>query len=244
MDANRVFQMASSYYQQCVELVKTAIIRKLPNGKYRVLSGKGKNLGTYDSRSAAEKRLHQVEYFKHVDKSKAQDQQEIDLTDIDDFSYSAIMRKLRQKASKEQVMEFLKIFKTFFDKAVKDKIQKPEKIALQEALVKFNKRYPLKMKRKLVKSAAVSELGDATLVGNYLANIIRFTLNRIPPDRRPKALNSLKIKFSGIDENDIASKNLPPYAAIGQSITFVKHILFNQDARYVREVLDAIVRSL
>lgn len=42
------------------------IIRKLDNGKYRLYSKKGKNLGTYDTRSGAEKREQQVQYFKHM----------------------------------------------------------------------------------------------------------------------------------------------------------------------------------
>lgn len=242
MDVERVFQLASEYHQRC--MVITAVIRKLPNGKYQVKSESGKNLGTYPSRPQALKRLQQIEMFKHMDKNKADDKKEIDLTDIDDFSYSAVMRKLRQKATKEQVMEFLKLFKAHFDKAVKNKSQKPEKIALQNALIKFNKQHPIRLKRKLIKSAAAGELGDSALVGRYLADIIRFTLNRVPADRRPKAIQSLKMKFSGINENDIASKNMPPFASIGQSITFVKHILFNQDAHYVRDVLDNIVRAL
>jgi hypothetical protein len=41
------------------------MIRKGPGG-YRVLSEKGKNLGgPYKTRAAAEKRLRQVEFFKH-----------------------------------------------------------------------------------------------------------------------------------------------------------------------------------
>lgn len=32
---------------------------------FKVLSKKGKNLGTYSSKKSAEKRLKQVEYFKH-----------------------------------------------------------------------------------------------------------------------------------------------------------------------------------
>lgn len=244
MTIDRLLHLASEYQHQCAEMVKTAVIRKLPNGKYRVMSESGKNLGTYTSRSDAKERLKQIEMFKHMDKSKVDDKKEIDLTDIDDFSYSAIMRKLRQKASKEQVLEFMRLFKQHFDKAVKDKIQKPERVALQDALIRFNKKHPIKLKRKLVKSAATGELGDAASVGQYLAGIIRFTLNRIPADRRQKAIDNLKNKFSMINENEIASKNLPPYSSIGQSITFVKNILFNQDAHYVREVLDAIVRAL
>jgi len=39
-------------------------IRKVKSG-YRLLSGKGKNLGTYPSKAGAEKRERQVQYFKH-----------------------------------------------------------------------------------------------------------------------------------------------------------------------------------
>lgn len=42
----------------------------MPNGKYRVLSEEGKNLGESDSRAGAEKRLQEVEYFKYLDKKK------------------------------------------------------------------------------------------------------------------------------------------------------------------------------
>lgn len=47
------------------------MIRKLPDGRYRLYSmkkdpktGKRRNLGTYDSREGAERRERQVEFFK------------------------------------------------------------------------------------------------------------------------------------------------------------------------------------
>ena len=49
-----------------------AMIRKLKSGKYRLYSrkadaktGKRKNLGTFDTREAAEKHERAVQYFKH-----------------------------------------------------------------------------------------------------------------------------------------------------------------------------------
>jgi hypothetical protein len=242
---NEILQLADTYEKECFQgLVKVARIRKLPDGKYRVLSEKGKNLGTSNTKGEAEERLRQVEYFKHRDQNSAEDSKEIDLRDADDFSYSAIMRKMREKASKEQVLEFLKLFKIQFDKAVKNKLQKPEKVALQNALIKFNKIHSVKLEKKLVKNAAVSELGDPTLVGKYLADIVRFTLNRMAPDKRIKAIESLRRKFYAFNVNEIANKNLPPSSAIGQSITFVKHVLFNHDPQYVRDVLNNLVRNL
>lgn len=43
-------------------------IEELKDGKFRLLSHDGKNLGTFDSRAAAEKHEREVEYFKHNDK--------------------------------------------------------------------------------------------------------------------------------------------------------------------------------
>jgi hypothetical protein len=41
------------------------MIRKVADG-YRVVSKGGKNLGTYRTRAEAERRLRQVEMFKHM----------------------------------------------------------------------------------------------------------------------------------------------------------------------------------
>jgi hypothetical protein len=242
---DEIIQLANNYEISCQQLVKIARVRKLPNGKYRVLSQKGKNLGTFDSERAAKKHLKEVEYFKHLDKSDAADSSSvIDLTKTEEFAYSAIMRQLRRKASKEQVRLFLKIYKTEFDKVVRAKLKQPERVALQNALVKFDKIHKIKLDKKLIKNAAVSELGNSQAVGNYLASIVHFILNRVPPEKRLLARDSLKQKFSLMGESEIASKHLPDSAAIAQSITFVKHVLFNHDANYVREVLNSLVSAL
>jgi len=245
LDTNQILKLASNYEESCVNsLIKLARIKKLPNGKYRVVSMKGKNLGTYNSRSAAVKRLQQVEFFKNRDVSHADDEKIIDLTGATDFGLSAIMREMKQKASNEQVRCFLSLYNKYFNKAVKNKLQKPDNVALQNSLIDFNKLHKIKVKKKLVKSAAVSELGDPVAVGTYLANIVRFTLNRIPVDKRQNAIESLRRKFYSLNANELAQKNLVPTSSIGQAITFVKHILFNHDAVYIRSVIDNIVRSL
>lgn len=244
-----ILKLASTYEEECLQgLVKVARIRQLPDGKYRVLSQKGKDLGTYKSRKAAEKRLRQVEFFKHLDKSKADDQGNaiapIDLTKADEFSYSALMRKLRQEASPEQVKAFLQLFKTQFDKAVKSKVNKPERIALQNAILKFHKIHPIKLDKKMVKCAAIAELGDPDSVGKYLSDIVKFMLLRLPVQKRPRAAQILKQKFSVLSENAIAGKKMPPASVYGQAITFIKHVLFNQDATYIRNVLNSLSRYL
>ena len=240
-----LLQLVDVYENKCQQdLVRFAKIRKLPGGRYRVLSQKGKNLGTSQTKEQAAKRLKQVEYFKHHDKSNAKDMAIIDLTDIDEFAYSAIMRKLRQIAKPEQIKSFLKLYKAYFDKAVKGNKHSPEKIALQNAVIKLSKVYKIKLDKDMVKSAAITELGNAELVGRYLSDIVKFILNRIPAEKRLHAVEVLKQKFSNLNEVEISSKVLPQAAAYGQAITFVKHVLFNQDARYIRTVLDSLVKSL
>lgn len=223
-------------------IYKIAYIKKLPGNKWRVVSEKGKNLGTFDTKEEAQKRLQQVEMFKHIKKKKASSH--IDLTDIENFSLSAVMRKLRQECSQEQILEFLKIYKDHFDEGIKKDIQQPEKLALSKTLIEFNKLYPVKINKNVIKNAAITELGNPTQVGQYLANIIRFLLKRISVENRAKSINSLKHKLYYLDVNEIASKKMPASASMGQSITLVKHILFGHNAKYVREVINNIVNSL
>lgn len=238
---NKILRSVNDYEDKCHEITKYAKIRKLPNGKYRVLSEKGKNLGTLDTKEKAVKRLRQVEYFKDHNKS---DDKVIDLTKADDFSYSALMRQMRQKASATQLKTFMIIFKNEFDNAIKNDFQKPDKVALQNTVIKFNKIHKIKLSKTLVKNASISELGSPILVGKYLANIVKFILTRIKPENRMKAINNLKHKFYILNTNEIANKKLPASSAIGQSITFVKHVLFNHDANYIREVINNLIRNL
>lgn len=243
-EIDSILKLADNYYNSCQQMVKVSRIRKLPDGKYRVVSKDGKNLGTYKSRETAKKRLKQVEYFKHFDHADANDSNIIDLGDADEFAYSAIMRKLREKASQEQVIRFLKIYKEQFDNAVKKKLQKPERVALQNALIKFNRFHKIKLDKKLTKNASISELGNAEQVGRYLSDIVKFTISKMQQEKRLAALHKLKQKFYSMNESEISNKNLPESAAVGQSITFVKHVLFNHDAKYIRDVLNALVRYL
>lgn len=243
--ADEILQLASKYESNCHgSLVKLARIRQLTNGKYRVFSRDGVPQGTFTSKDKAKKKLKELEYARNFDHQDAKDGEVIDLTDADDFTYSAIMRKMRKSAPKEVVQEFLAIFKQHFDRAVQKKLQKPERVALQNALVRFNKIHKVKINTKLVKNAAVAELGNAQQVGAYLANIVKFTLSRVDPAKRYDATISLQKKFNMMDAGEVSTKNLPQSAAVGQAITFVKHVLFGHDAKYVRDVLDSLVRSL
>lgn len=100
--------------------LKEAYIRKLPNGKYRVLSEKGKNLGTFDSHDKAAKHLGEVEYFKHKDDNKAYEQE----------TYSSILRRLNKEGNEEITSCFLTAFKEAFDLFVLSGEDEPAEKAL------------------------------------------------------------------------------------------------------------------
>lgn len=224
--------------------IKVARIKKLPNGKYRVVSEKGKNLGESNSLKGAKKRLQQVEFFKHKDLNHIEEKQEIDLSKLEANSYSAIVRELNKNATKEQVIEFLSLYKHNFDKSFKAKLQKPETIALKKTFREFQKKYDLKIDSKIIKEATLAELGTAQQVGAYLANVVKFTLNKISPENRAKSINSVKRKIYNFNENELANKKMPASAASGSAITFLKHVLFKHEAGYIRAVINEIVRNL
>lgn len=169
----------------------------------------------------------------------------LDLTDVEDFTYSAFLRKLRQKLEYNYFLKFIQIFKSEFDAAVASDVQEPEKISLQKTLIKFNRTVmPIKITKSLIKNAAVSELGNPEEVGKYLSNIVRFILKRIAPQNRAKSVENLRQKFYDLNAFEISTKKMPASSALGQSITFVKHVLFNHDARYIKRVLDSLAKNL
>ena len=122
-------------------IIKNSFIRKLPNGKYRVVSRKGKNLGTYKTKEEASARLRAIEFFKH---KKASDNT-IDLSDLEDLSYSAIMRVLRKNADYEIISSFLSIYKQIFDSLVKNEMDNPADKTLPITLMIFGQLYSVKL---------------------------------------------------------------------------------------------------
>lgn len=221
-------------------MIKVAYIKKI-NNKWRVFSEKGKNLGTYDTKQEAEKRLKQIHWFKY----KKASVDILDLTEVESFTYSAFLRVLRRNVDKSDFLKFLKIYKKEFDHCVEFQIENTEKISLQKTLIKFNKTVmPIKINKSIVKNAALTELGNPQDVGKYLAEIVKFITSRISETNRSKSLANLKLKINNLDLFDISNKKLPSSASLGQSITFIKHVLFGHDARYIKMVLENIVKNI
>jgi hypothetical protein len=131
-----------------LEMMKIAFIRKMPNGKWRVLSEKGKTLGTYFTKEQAVTRLRQIEYFKHKKKKKRTAGDElgpIDLTSLEELAYSGVMRELRKQCDVEAVQEFLKIFKKVFDALVMNGEENPAEKAMPVTIVMFGKNHNIEL---------------------------------------------------------------------------------------------------
>lgn len=111
-------------------ITKISFIKKLPNGKYKVLSRKGKNMGIFDSKSDAERRLQQIEFFKR--------QASINIDDADEFTYSSISRYLRKELSSNDFYMFQKKYKENFDNFYLDDVDNFEEKALEETLISLD----------------------------------------------------------------------------------------------------------
>jgi hypothetical protein len=131
-----------------LDIKKISFIRKNPNGGYSILSEKGKHLGTYPSRSQAEKRLKQIEFFKYKKKKrnkKAAAAECLDLSHLDDLSFSAVMREIKQQCSDETMKDFLSIFKAIFDGLLLLGNNDPADATMPIALFMFNKLHEINL---------------------------------------------------------------------------------------------------
>jgi hypothetical protein len=116
MKYKNINKYAEAFVDAVEILLKIAKIRKLPNGQYRVLSEKGKNLGTYKTQEEAKKRLRQVEFFKHKN-----------------ANYSEIVRNMKkdENYSDDDVKKFQGVFKKNFDYCWEDGEENPEEKAIE-----------------------------------------------------------------------------------------------------------------
>lgn len=149
MSRDSVFKFAEEYYKLAA-IIKNAFIKKLPSGKYRVLSQKGKNLGTFKTKEEAQKRLRLVEFFKHK-KIKKNANKSLDLSKIEAFSLSSIMRQINKQLGPEACIEFAELFKNKFDDLILAKKSEVEEHALVYAVKEFNKHYSININKEFLK---------------------------------------------------------------------------------------------
>lgn len=112
--------------------------------------------------------------------------------------------------------------------------------ALMECHLKEAKR-----QERFIKLAAVGiEMGSPETAGKGLAEIAKFVMKRIPEHKRSSAINKLRAKINRMDPQEIAAKSTPEFAAMGQALTFIKHILIGKSADYIAQTLRFLALSL
>ena len=166
----------------------------------------------------------------------------IKISKADDFTYSAVTRLLRKELDDKDLRKFQELYRKNFEEIYLSDAKELEKTSLKKTLIELQEELNLEI--DIVKKANLEQLGTPEEVGKYLANIVKFTLQRIKPESRKLSMLKLKKKIFLLNENELAGKKMPASAAMGNSITFIKHILFNQSSKYIREVLNNIARNL
>lgn len=223
----QIEKFAEEFYNFSSGMEKLAFVRKTDNGKWEVVSKKGKPLGTYDTKTQAVKRLRQIEFFKH---KKASEKNPT-------LSYSAIIRLLNKECDEDTVKKFQTLFKKKFDELYLSGNEEPEDEAMEFAISSVE---------HFTKNANAIEMGNAEFAGKRLSDLVKFLLRRIPEvdGKRSKAIQSARKKLYMINEYDLAGKKTPPNSAIGQSIGICKTILLEHPPEYIRNVINALVRNL
>jgi len=231
---NNIIINAKIFEELCeissIDLFKIAIIRKIPKGYWGIFSEEGKLLGKFKTKRKAVKRLKQIEYFKKHKKKKAS---------IEGDTYSSVLRELNDKYPEKIIQQFKKVFKEEFDNALIEGKENPEEIALDSALQLIDE-----LDRELSKTASAIEMGDPIYAGKYIAEIIKFLMRRISPERRQKSIHGLKKKIYSLNEYDISNKKMPASSSLGQAISLTKNLLMMHSPQYVRSVLNSVVEHL
>lgn len=220
----KIENYCEDFYELTAGLAKVAFIRKKKN-KWEVVSRKGKSLGTYDTKAEAEKRLRQIEYFKHKKAS----------LDNPALTYSSLVRFLGQQFDSSTVEKFQKIFKDNFDRLYLEGNEEPEHEALELSLSAM---------KNFKKKATAIEMGDPIFAGKRLSELVKFLLRRVPEDKRFKALQAAKKKIFMLNEYEMGAKKMPIFSPVANSITVLKNILLEHEPEYIRKVLNAVVGNL
>ena len=193
-------------------------------------------MGTYTTKAEAVQRLREVEWYKAHPKKKRRKKASKDDT------YSSIMRSLVKEDS-DLTIPFQEAFKQAFDEAYVAGSENPDEEALR-TVYRVLKAEAQQQRTAILKAASAVNLGDPEYAGKSLAALIKWMMQRISPDRRPKSIESMRRKIYYINEYAIAGKKVPPASSMGQSISIIKTILLEHSPQYIRAGLNAIARSL
>jgi hypothetical protein len=217
-------------------LSKVSYIRKVDN-KYLVVSEKGKNMGTYPSRAQAKNRLKQVEFFKHKDSNKVEDKQKsIDLSDVEELSYSAIMREAKKKEYFSFINDFVIIYKKIADAFYLKNLNMDG--VMENVFHVMSKKY------KIITTKKEAAVDSPLILGKAIADVILFLATKVKTENRRKAVSNFIRNIYYLNFSELASMDVNAGAAAGQVITLIKTILRSKDVGFIRSVVGEVIKNL
>jgi len=174
-----------------------------------------------------------------------------------DLSYSFVMRQLRQNGDDDRVKAFQSAYKEAFDEAYIENIDDIDEAALLQAMqvakIKPDElddssemiEIEAEVTYNLTKVAqAATDLGEPAFAGHAISEIIKFLMRKISFEKRPHNFMKMRQKILELNEHEMAEKNSPDTASMGQSITLIKTLLNGKDPAYIRETLKHVVGNL
>ncbi len=87
-------------------------------------------------------------------------------------------------------------------------------------------------------------MGNPAAAANNIVPIVRFLMQRVPPEQHQKFMEKLRQKIWNLSELQISGKRVSSGSAIGQSITFIKNVLMGHNPAYIREILKHVATKL
>ena len=154
-------------------------------------------------------------------------------------TYSAEMRRLH-KENPKKMMEFARAFKSAFDKAIINRVDDHQNIALLQAkhsIAHISTNTLVKLAQTVLSSSR-----NPTEVGASLAQMIKILIDKIPNQK--EALTNVRNKILKIDPTKLSLSTIPKTAAYGQSITLVKTLLTGYSPEYINQVLTSVIKLL
>src|SRR5258708_39536495 len=112
------------------------------------------------------------------------------------------MSKIRKDYEEDTGNRFQQEFKKTFDEAYISGSKNPEEEAFEKAI-----EYITTEKQAMMKQAAEAlNLGDPQFAGQRLAQLVKFLLSRVSPEKQSHAISLMKRKIYYLNEYDIGKK--------------------------------------
>lgn len=130
----------------------------------------------------------------------------LDLSELDEFSYSSVLREVRSQLSSEEYIDFIKIYKEFFDKTYLSDKENVKQVSMCKTLLQFGKKITIDLDKNLFKEYMGESI--AKDAANKYFNLIKSGFN----------INERTINIVKAELVDMENSNMPVVIYINSDI--------------------------